>query len=81
MADVAFSILINLRKVVKPKKLEFTKLKCAAGTVAHQSGRVAVCSGLGTVFQPHNYSAELSLASLFCKKKRHYLKRSVAEER
>lgn len=36
---------------------------------------------LKIVFQPQNYSKKLSLESLFQRKKRHYLERSVAEDR
>lgn len=51
LANVAFSILINLCKGVRPKKLEFTKLTEVCGTFAHQYGHGAVCSGLWTAFQ------------------------------
>lgn len=34
-----------------------------------------------TALQPQNYSEKLSLGSLFQGKKKHYLERSVAEDR
>lgn len=40
-----------------------------------------MCSERKTAFQPQNYSEKLFLGSLFQKEKRHYLERSVAEDR